>query len=315
MSYDEYLSELRARLWRYRQQVFGQSNYYFDDWQMSADFNRMPVFRREHADKNVLVRPGASPAEQRAVLKTLRCDKRHRYFASMRSSQALAQSVFANLKVYESLECLLDVRDGGGPLFPLVDANSLFMEHGIDFLGEREQAQTSVDVMFCGNYQVAVECKLAEEDVGCCSQPPDWCDGTYTLQGSRPDRCALSTKGVRYWTFVPQVTNWAAESDYDPCPLYRTYQLIRNLLAACIRPADGVPTTDPERGHVVLIVDERNPEFKNGGQGHKAVRVAWAGLRDPTRLRVCTWQEILVAMRKDPRLDWLTEGLRLKYGL
>jgi len=319
ISYDRYLSELRSHLWRYRQDVFGQSDDYFD-LPMSTDHGRMPVFRRQHADKNVLLRLGDSAREQDGVLGTLSRDKRHRHFASMRSSQALAQSVFGNLKAHKSLDCLLDLRDGNGPLFPVVDADLVSMEHEIEHLGEQQRARTSVDVMFCGGYRVAVECKLAEDDIGCCSRPklkrddPEWCDGDYKYQMERSDRCALSARGIRYWAFVPELTSWTAESDHIPCPLHRTYQLARNLLAACIRPNNDVPTVDPGHGHVVLIANERNPAFQEGGQGHEAVQAAREGLRDPTRLRVCSWQQVIAAMRKDPHLAWLTDGLHLKYG-
>ena len=48
-----------------------------------------------------------------------------------------------------------------------------------------------------------------------------------------------------------------------PCPLDGTYQLARNVLAACVRP-DG--TVDANGGHALVIYDDRNPAFLPGGE-------------------------------------------------
>ena len=102
----------------------------------------------------------------------------HKWFRSMTSSQALAQSVFANLKYHNKLGLLADLRgEDGLPPFPsnLVRpggsgaAAQLELEYHVSYLGEPRP--TSVDVMFDGNYRVAVECKLSEPDVGACSRP------------------------------------------------------------------------------------------------------------------------------------------------
>ena len=191
-------------------------------------------------------------------------------------------------------------------------------------LGGIGQAQTSVDVMFVQGCRVAVECKLTEDDVGCCSRPnlktddpqylTNFCDGTYTFQMNRAERCALTSKGIRYWEFVPQLTSWPADLNQSPCPLHRTYQILRSLLAACVRPTPE-PTLDLANGHAVLVFDERNPTFQPGGKGHSAFVATRGNLKDPTRLRECSWQQIVTAMRKNGRLNWLTESLHLKYGL
>ena len=57
-----------------------------------------PVFKPEHAHRNVLLRPDAAPDEIEAVLSAMPAGTHHKWFRSMTSSQALAQSVFANLK-------------------------------------------------------------------------------------------------------------------------------------------------------------------------------------------------------------------------
>lgn len=289
---------------------------------------RPPVFKPAHADKNVLLKPGDSPEKHSTVIRMLACRKRHRHFASMRSSQALAQSVFGNLKAGKQLNCLRDLKDENGlSLFPIADSDACSLEHEIDYLGEADHAQTSIDVMFNKGYRVAVECKLSEETFGACSRPylkndeaqylTDFCNGSYTFQMSRSERCSLTSKGIQYWKYVPQLTSWLSDVDLVPCPLRSTYQIIRNLLAACVFPPNlrfDSPRLDPLNGHVVIIFDERNPAFRSGGQAHSVLLATKTSLKDPSRLRECSWQRIAAAMRKGTGLFWLTDALYLKYG-
>jgi len=83
----------------------------------------------------------------------------------MTSSQALAQTGFANLKVHDKLGLLADLRgEDGLPPFPsgLVRpryswaATQPELEYHANYLGEPRP--TSVDVLFDGKYRVAVEC-------------------------------------------------------------------------------------------------------------------------------------------------------------
>ena len=64
--------------------------------------------------------------------------------------------------------------------------------------------------------------------------------------------------------YVPDLFTWKSDVDHVPCPLHKNYQLVRIILAACKRPTGSVL---PEKGHVVLIYDERNPAFQKGGVG------------------------------------------------
>lgn len=243
----------------------------------------------------------------------------------MRSSQALAQSVFDNLKVMKRLDCLGELRDAEGlSLFPISDSQVCSMERHVHYLGENEQAQTSVDVMFVKGYRLAVECKLAEDEFGTCSRPElpiddpsydtDFCDGTFTFQKNRSKRCPLTTKGIRYWDFVPELTYWPADRDHIPCPLRLSYQIIRTLLAACVNP-DPSPKCDIPNGHAVIVFDERNPAFMAGGKARTEYTTVKKNLADPSRLRECSWQQIVATMRRDPQLEWLTNLLYEKYGL
>ena len=89
-------------------------------------------------------------------------------------------------------------------------------------------------------YQVAVECKLGEMKFGSCSRPmrelvdPQYCDGSYTIQRERTKRCVLSQNGVLYWLHLEKLFGWSSEIDHLECPLNATYQLVRNVLAACL---------------------------------------------------------------------------------
>lgn len=318
----KYLQSLFARFWKYRTDTFGDADYF--DRPASNTRDRPPVFKSLYADRNLLLRPDGSSSEHSEVLQTLPRKKRHRHFGSMRSSQALAQSIFANLKIWKKLGCLLDLKDADGlSLFPIADSDTCSLEHELNCLGETKRGPTSVDVMFIAGYRVAVECKLAEDKFGACSRPDmkctdphyttDYCDGTYTFQMDRPKRCSLSSRGIRYWEFVPQLTNWPADRDQAPCPLRSTYQLLRNLLAACVCPT-SIPEFSPSSGHAVVVFDERNPAFKPDGRARCAFTTMKKSLRDPSRLRECSWQQITTAMRADPGLLWLTDSLQAKYG-
>jgi hypothetical protein len=175
--------------------------------------------------------------------------------------------------------------------------------------------------MFDGDYRVAVECKLLEEDVGNCSRPQlrpgypnyeqQYCDGGYKIQRDRDKRCSLSNIGVKYWSFIPELFNWSADVDHDPCPLNSTYQLVRNLLSVCVSRTGDVSL---DSGHAVLLYDDRNPAFQEGGKGMAAWNNVRAALKKPSLMQKCTWQEILSCLRDDASLDWLAKGLTEKYG-
>ncbi|GAI73792.1 unnamed protein product [marine sediment metagenome] len=90
------------------------------------------------------------------------------------------------------------------------------------------------------------------------------------------------------------------------------YQLVRNILAACVRPAGSVL---PEKGHVVLICDERNPVFQKGGKGYTAFENTKEALHEPHLLRKCSWQRIANHLRNKNDFSWLVDQLGLKYGL
>jgi hypothetical protein len=317
----DYRNDLIRRFWDYRRASFAGADDLFDD--KYSEGNSPPVFKKEHASENVLVKPSASEDEKKKVRQEIPPKGRHRWFRSMTSSQALAQSVFGNLKFYGKLGLLGDIRDDEGqPIFANGQASNFkcTLEYDVGYLGEPRS--TNVDAFLDGDYRVAVECKLSEADVGNCSRPRlstkddnyerDHCDGSYTRQRGRSDRCSLTAIGVEYWKHVPDLLCWPADEDHVPCPLKDTYQIVRNVLAACVR---GDRKLSPERGHAVLLYDERNPAFREGGAGWNAYGAVKESLANDNVLRRCTWQDITALLRADVELSWLAGDLSSKYGL
>ncbi len=318
-SYGIYRKELVRRFWSYSHSALDQKGLLEREF---APDGRPPVFEKTEANKNVLVDEQLSQQHQQEVLDYIPRNQRHRWFRSMTSSQALAQSVFGNLKVLGKLDLLADLTgDNGRQLFlPSDTAPEITLEHDCDHLNEPRK--TSVDVFIAsGSYNIAVECKLSEPEVGTCSRPRlkpkdsnyerDHCDGHYGVQHGRTQRCSLTEIGVSYWQHIPELFEWRADIDYESCPLRFTYQLVRNVLAACVE-SDGITSAD--RGHAVLLYDERNPAFHSGGKGMNAWEEVKGALKSPELLQKCTWQQVVDAMRQDSDTEQLTKTLEQKYG-
>jgi hypothetical protein len=138
------------------------------------------------------------------------------------------------------------------------------------------------------------------------------CDGTFSVQRTRKDRCSLTKIGVLYWRYIPSLFKWKNDRDMSPCPLNKNYQLVRNILAVGVKSNKSV---SPNDGHVILIYDERNPAFQKDGDGFISYVQTREALQEPTMLRKCSWQRIVQHIREKNILPWLTEGLALKYGL
>ena len=288
---------------------------------------RPPVLLQGFEDQNVLSHPTDSRVAH-DVLNSIARSKRHRWFRSLKSSQALAQSVFGNLIRLQQLEVLSPLLgDDGRSIFAVGGSLPLRagLEYEIDYLREAQRGRTSVDLMIDQHFRTAVEVKFTESDIGRCSRPElrptdksfprDYCDGNYVVQRGRAERCSLSEQHIRYWELVPMLFTWKDDIDHQPCPLRTTYQLMRNILAAACQPGeDGVLRIDPERARVVLVFDDRNPAFQSGGDGCKAYEALKEALLLPEILQRCTWQSIAAQISRIQQLDWLANGLSEKYG-
>jgi len=321
IGYAAYESRVIDGLWRYAKTSLINGRDLLDSSERRGV--RPPVLRKHAVEHNLLYPPDANDELRKRILDTLPAKSRHRYFESLRSSQALAQSVFGGLKCLNKLESLRGLADDTGlPAFAgdLSGANPI-LEYEVDCLGEPRR--TSVDVWFDLGTRIAVECKFTEADFGRCSRPElregrdsnfekDYCDGSYSRQRGRSSRCALTEIGVEYWRYVPDLSNWRAETDLATCPIRFTYQIVRNLLAACVRP-DG--TVVPDGGYALVIYDARNPAFQSGGPADGQWRKAKESLKRPECLRRCSWQSLAAHLARDSDLDWLNAGLASKYGI
>ncbi|MBL1126976.1 MAG: hypothetical protein D8M54_00455 [Chloroflexi bacterium] len=316
-----YKADLNRRYWEYQKSHFSSWQDYFE--RPFAPDGRPPVFIATESWRNIIVNPAASQLEIDKLLSFVPVGERHKWFRSMNSSQALAQSILGNLANHNLLHHLSEIKDDTGlDLLSKVQLSSdnFVMEHKISYLGEPRP--TSLDAYFSGDYHIAIECKFTEAEIGICSRPRlkptasnyerEHCNGTYAIQRARKERCSLSEVGVLYWRYVPALFKWRDVSDLTVCPLNKNYQLVRNVLAVGVKP-DGTVSVD--NGHVVLIYDARNPAFQKGGDGLVAFIETQTALQEPTMLRKCSWQRIVHHMREKGVLPWLTEHLVLKYGL
>ena len=196
-----YLDSLLATQWAYRDKVFPHDSHLF---RPDEDRRHPPVLRKEHADHNVLC--PSDPLLTKAVLDSIPESRRHKWFRSMKSTQALAQSVFGNLKVHRRLDCLLDVRadDDDVPAFgdEPIDPAGVELEHSVGREFLKEPHPTDIDLWIRGRTVVSVEGKFTEEEVGQCSRPKCpthrfTCNGNYEPQPGRQYRCALAKQGIQ----------------------------------------------------------------------------------------------------------------------
>ncbi len=309
----DYKADLNRRYWEYQKSEFPIFERPF------AQDERPPVFVARESWRNIIINPSASEQEVDKLLALVPEGEHHKWFRSMNSSQALAQSVLGNLAVYNFLHILSELKDDDGlDLFGKVQISSenFSMEYKVKYLGEPRS--TSLDGYLSGDYRIAIECKFTEAEVGTCSRPrlqptdSEYCNGTYSIQNPRIERCSLTEIGVCYWHYVPKLFKWKQDNDLDPCPLRKNYQLVRNILAVGVKPDGSVSLND---GHVILIYDKRNPAFQNDGAGLMAYMETKEALQEPTMLRKISWQRIVQHIREKGLLPWLTENLALKYGL
>lgn len=319
--YKNYKSDLIRRYWEFQRLRFPEWKEFLD--RPFAQDGRPPVFLVQEAWRNIIISPNASDQDKAALLQLIPDGEHHKWFRSMNSSQALALSILGNLVIYNSLDCLsILLDDEGDSLFgpAKITSNNFSMEYKINYLGERRR--TSLDGYVSGDYRIAIECKFTEAEVGTCSRPQltsadsnyesEFCDGSYSQQRSRNERCSLTEVGVLYWKYIPAFFSIRNDVDLNPCPVNKNYQLIRNILAIGVN-EDG--SISDKNSHAILIYDERNPAFMKDGNGFKSYVEMRSTLKRPTMLRKCSWQKITYCIRKNNVLPWLTEQLSAKYGL
>ena len=280
---------------------------------------RPPVFAPGLESKNVLVPPtGTKASDIRAAIPI---QQRHKWFDSMRSSQALTQSVFAAIHAFDRLDLFEGmVAECGRPAFFSDQQDwTMSLEHKVSGLNERRP--TNVDVLLCRlDQRVAIECKFLENEFGTCSRtdkkkypdPQKYCNGNYQFQNGRRHRCALTEIGIRYWEYLPQLFKWSPDHDHEPCPFGATYQLARNALAATVTTRDNLkPTT----GHVLVIYDARNPAFGTGGTANGQWQDVVGACLHQGLFRRLSWQGLLALLAEASEFTYLIDSLGEKYGL
>lgn len=163
------------------------------------------------------------------------------------SSQALAVDLFLTVQQSSSRDAIVNAWMTALGL-PTDIAWELELERLVprETLGESRQTQVDASIQ-SAKALVLLECKFTEPDGGGCSQVNPLlagrhkgvrqCNGAYTAQvnpvNGREARCALTAKGIRYWSWAPRVMGLDADVDHDPCPLAGgTYQWLRNLASA-----------------------------------------------------------------------------------
>jgi hypothetical protein len=316
----DYLKSLVHQLWEYAESELVQGADILET--EHRDALRPPVFRKETEAFNILTPPDADKKLLTAIEATLPLKERHRWFRSMKSSQAVAQSVFGNLIATGNLGLLEGLEtDQGLPAFcEELSTAKVQLEYSVKHLGEPRP--TSVDLWIDGSRRIAVECKLTEADFGTCSRPRlkegkdknyarDYCDGSYTRQRDRQSRCSLTEMGVEYWDHVPFLFNWKSTDDFSPCPLSNTYQLVRNVLASCVTSRGLI---DSENAHTLIVYDARYPSFQLGGKANNQWKSARAALKDPGLLRSVSWQSLVEYLARNGEVSWLVNQLEKKYG-
>jgi hypothetical protein len=300
MSYNDYKRAMKRRFIAYRRQHYPIEYDMFDP-------RRDHVFKPEFASFNLF---------KLELDRLLPQDRRHRWFGSMGSSQALAVSVFGTVLKRGDLLLLAQIPDEHGrsllPGFEL--AGQPEFDYSVTTLNESRPTQ--VDLFLPGQRgHVAVECKLWERELTPCSQVASrQCNGDYAPQAGRApgQRCALTEKGIAYWRYIPQLFKWPADQDHFPCPIWKPYQLVRNLLAAAV---------DLERGQIggqpvaVLVYDANNPAFAPGGKVDEQFRTVQAALQGPAVLKRTTWQAIAKVLSVKGGYEDLLAWLEEKYGI
>lgn len=132
---NDYRTSMVQIFWKYENSCFGEQPELFE--RSFAPNGRPPVFLRSEVWRNVIIKPDASDQERDRLLAKVPTGERHKWFGSMSSSQALAQSIFGNLAVYGHLECLARIEaDEGMPLFggTTITSQNFEMEHKVTHL-------------------------------------------------------------------------------------------------------------------------------------------------------------------------------------
>ena len=68
-------------------------------------------------------------------------------------------------------------------------------------------------------------------------------------------------------------------------------------------------------GHVLVVYDAHNPEFREDDKAERQWALATSACHVPGLLRRLSWQRMLVATGRASELAYLVDGVERKYGL
>ena len=110
--------DMIGRFWRFKGLRFAAGDPRFEEARPRG--LRPPVFHEADAEGNLLIDPALTKCERLRLIGMIPVLKRHRWFRSMSSSQALTQTVFGSLAVMGRLGLLagLETEDGERPFQP-----------------------------------------------------------------------------------------------------------------------------------------------------------------------------------------------------
>lgn len=233
----------------------------------------------------------------------------------MASSQALTISVFGTIMQRDDLYLLNSIRDDNGePLLHFELKGKPEFDYKVNYLNEPTPTQVDFFIPSIeGN--IAIECKLAENEFGPCSQVTNGkCDGNYSEKPELDygERCYLSKIGVDYWKHIPHLFRWKNNADYSPCPIRKPYQLIRTVLAAAVSPDTQQVWGQPV---AVLVYDARNPVFMPGGEVDGLFRNVKEAFDGPAAVKRTTWQSIAGILSEHSGYNDLLTWLNEKFGI
>lgn len=155
----DYKADLNRRYWEYQKSQLSNELNFFE--RPYAQDGRPPVFITNESWRNIIINPTASQQEIDKLLSLVPEGEKHKWFRSMHSSQALAQSILGNLAINNSLRYLSEIKDDDGlDLFgkAQISSDNFAMEYKVNYLGEPRS--TSLDGFVSGDYRIAIECKF-----------------------------------------------------------------------------------------------------------------------------------------------------------
>lgn len=163
-----FYSDMLTHHWSYRSAAFPSQDAVFDE-----QFSRLPnppVFKKEESNRNVIVPD--DPELAATILRLVPPEKRHKWFRSMKSSQALVLSVFGNLKMLNRTSCVSEVTadDSVVPAFGRrpMEPSDIELEHDVSVERGQSNQRRCARVGFDGHL-----CRLQALGTGsgCCSRP------------------------------------------------------------------------------------------------------------------------------------------------